>query len=235
MTFRLVSIEGNIGSGKSTLLEELKKQYANNSQVIFLDEPVKEWETIRDSSGNSMLQKFYDNPAKYSFSFQMMAYISRLKILKDTIKKLPPTNELYTIITERCLMTDKQVFAKMLFDQGNMEDVFFQIYNQWFDAFVEDTPVSWFIYVKTPPEKCLERIGRRTRTGETAISMDYLKDCDQYHETFLDQTNKIVLDGRLDVVENPSVMKTWINTIASHLSTPVLSTPVLTPPSPPWF
>jgi deoxyadenosine/deoxycytidine kinase len=81
INYKIVSIEGNIGSGKSTLLENLRKQYANHTHIIFLPEPVDDWEKIKDNEGNTMLKKFYANQEKYSFAFQIMAYISRLKIL----------------------------------------------------------------------------------------------------------------------------------------------------------
>ena len=71
----IISIEGNIGSGKSTLLEELRLKYKDNSNIIFLKEPVEEWETIKDEKGITMLENFYADQAKYSFAFQMMAYI----------------------------------------------------------------------------------------------------------------------------------------------------------------
>ena len=77
----IYSIEGNIGSGKSTFIDILKKE--NKLQnVIYLEEPVEVWETIKDKSEETILEKFYKNQNKYSFSFQMMAYISRLSELK---------------------------------------------------------------------------------------------------------------------------------------------------------
>ena len=96
---RIFSIEGNIGSGKSTLLENLKKELSNNKNIIFMKEPVDEWEEIKDASGNTMLQKFYEDQEKYSFPFQMMAYISRLNLLKTTVEKNPGA----IIISERSL------------------------------------------------------------------------------------------------------------------------------------
>ena len=48
--FKIVSIEGNIGSGKSTLLENLRQHYKDNDSVIFLREPVDEWEKIKDEN-----------------------------------------------------------------------------------------------------------------------------------------------------------------------------------------
>jgi len=113
-----VSIEGNIGSGKSTLLANLKDFYKNNKKVVFLKEPVDEWEKITDSQGNTMLQKFYGDQSKYAFSFQMMAYISRLAEFKKAINE---NTEATIFITERSLDTDKYVFAQMLFDDNKIE------------------------------------------------------------------------------------------------------------------
>ena len=134
INYKIVSIEGNIGSGKSTLLENIRNFYENNTNVIFLREPVDDWEQIKDNEGNTMLKLFYADQEKYSFAFQMMAYISRLKILRDTIKKiqnevlLKDCNKEYVIITERSLYTDREVFAKMLYNQGKIENVCYQIY-----------------------------------------------------------------------------------------------------------
>ena len=86
----IVSIEGNIGSGKSTVINTLKEyyksSYKNNNKVYFLEEPVSEWVEIKDSDGKNIIEKFYENQEHYSFSFQMMAYISRLAMLKRAIK-----------------------------------------------------------------------------------------------------------------------------------------------------
>ena len=239
--YKIVSIEGNIGSGKSTLLENLRKYYGNNEHVIFLREPVDDWEKIKDKDGNIMLKKFYADQEKYSFAFQMMAYISRLKILRDTIKDinqkmsdtvskrfdelcLEKTNdknlklEEYIIITERSLYTDKYVFAKMLYEQGKIEDVCYQIYLNWFDEFVKDFPINYSVYVNTEPNKCYERIHKRAREGEELIPLDYLNDCHNHHEEFLDENcgikiNKLVLDGNVDIYKNEKIVEEWLKQI----------------------
>ena len=90
-SYEILSIEGNIGSGKSTLLENLRSHYENNPDVIFLKEPVDEWATIQDENGITMLEKFYKDQTKYSFAFQMMAYISRLNNLKKTVEMIQQT------------------------------------------------------------------------------------------------------------------------------------------------
>lgn len=217
--FKIVSIEGNIGSGKSTLLENLREQYNNNTRIMFLREPVDDWEKIKDNNGNTMLKKFYSDQEKYSFAFQMMAYISRLKILRDTVKEIMLNpSEQYIIITERSLYTDKYVFAKMLHDQGNIEDVCYQIYLNWFDEFAKDFPIDFTVYVNTEPQKCYDRIHLRARDGEEVIPLAYLQDCHNYHEEFLDEhkgikTNKLVLDGNVNIYENEETLEDWLKQI----------------------
>ena len=132
----IFSVEGNIGSGKSTLVKMLKDHLiiASDKKVVFLQEPVDEWESIKDESGESILEKFYGNQQKYAFSFQMMAYISRISLLKKTIRK----NRDAVIITERSVYTDREVFAKMLYDDGKIETVNYNIYLKWFDEFTKD-------------------------------------------------------------------------------------------------
>ena len=171
-----------------------------------------------------MLKKFYSDQEKYSFAFQMMAYISRLKILRDTIKEINKNPERnYVIITERSLYTDKYVFAKMLYDQGKIEDVCYQIYLNWFDEFVSDYDIKYTIYVNTEPKKCYERIHKRARQGEEVIPIDYLDSCHNYHNEFLDDINKIikteklVLNGNEDIYENSKIMENWLNEINSFI------------------
>jgi len=223
-TYKIVSIEGNIGSGKSTLLENLRKYYKDDSHVVFLKEPVDDWEKIKDNQGNTMLKKFYSDQDKYSFAFQMMAYISRLKILRDIVKTITSknNNEHYVIITERSLYTDKHVFAKMLHDQGKIEDVCYQIYLNWFDEFAKDFPINYTVYVKTDPKNCYGRIHKRAREGEEVIPLAYLQDCHNYHEEFLDEqtgisSKKLCLDGNLDIYKNDQTIDDWLTQIRLFL------------------
>jgi len=220
----IVSIEGNIGSGKSTLLEYLKKIWADkkiqNKKIIFLKEPVDEWEKIKDEQGITILEKFYENQEKYSFSFQMMAYISRLKLLKDVIEN-KKEDESIIIITERSLYTDKMVFAKMLYDNKKIEHINYLIYLNWFDTFIKDFPLDKIIYIKATPEICLSRIIKRSRQGEGNIPLDYLKQCHEYHENminYLDDVNKLILDGDIDIYESYDKLQKYTSIIIKFIS-----------------
>jgi deoxyadenosine/deoxycytidine kinase len=215
---QIITIEGNIGSGKSTLLDHLKQEYsACTDSIIFLREPVDEWENIQDENGTTILQKFYADQKAYSFSFQMMAYISRLVLLKEAVEKNPHA----TIITERSLITDKLIFAKMLYDSGNIQHVDYQIYSKWFECFANDYPINKVIYVNSSPEICYERIHERARLGESVIPLDYLKTCDSYHKKMIlsfsenEKISVMELDGNtnIKIKENEHCLSEWLQKI----------------------
>ena len=208
-TKKIISIEGNIGSGKSTLVEKLRKSFGGSSNICFLQEPVDIWNTIKDKEGNTMISKFYADTKKYSFAFQMMAYISRLSLLREAIKE-----NVEIIVVERSMFTDKMVFAKMLYDDGNIEEVEYQIYNKWFREFISDLPPIDIIYVNTTPETAFSRVKKRNREGET-IPIEYLKNYHRYHEEWLSRENttyrnKITIHGDTDTDKHPEVLKSWL-------------------------
>ncbi len=220
---QIITIEGNIGSGKSTLLEHLKEKYnvasnnEGNKEIIFLREPVDEWENIKDEHGVSILQKFYADQKAYSFSFQMMAYISRLALLKEAVEKNPNA----IIITERSLVTDKMIFAKMLYDSGNIQSVDYQIYSKWFECFANDYPINKVVYVNSSPEICYSRIHERSRLGESEIPLSYLTSCDTYHKNMIasfsenKNINVIELNGNtnIKIKENEHCLSRWLEKI----------------------
>jgi deoxyadenosine/deoxycytidine kinase len=185
----ILSLEGNIGSGKSTMLENLQKKMKDHKNIIFLKEPLDVWESIKDSDGENILKKFYKDPKKYAFSFQVMAYATRLKLIKDTVKENPLCS---AIICERSLEADRKIFAKMLFDDGILEDVEYQIYNTFCNEMSNVYGLDGMIYIETDPEICLERITKRSRQGEEGITLEYLQKCHNYHNNWL---NKESLNG----------------------------------------
>ena len=210
--FTIVSIEGNIGSGKTTLMSNLREQYKNNQLVIFLKEPVDEWSLIQDENGTTILEKFYADQEKYSFAFQMMAYVSRLNVLREALKNLDPDKK-YVIFTERSLNTDRYVFAKMLYETCKMEEVCYNIYLRWFNSFSQEFPVHKIVYVKVDPNVCHTRISKRSREGEDKIELGYLESCHKYHEYMMkdyDATEKLILDGNIDIYENATQMADWL-------------------------
>lgn len=210
----ILTVEGNIGSGKSTFVKVLQENLKDSSfNVVFLQEPVNEWNEIKDKSGETILAKFYKNQEAYSFSFQMMAYISRLALLKKAVEENPGA----IIITERCLMTDREVFAKMLYDQGKIEEVEYLIYLKWFNTFQKEFPITKHIYLRTDPNIAHSRVLKRNREGE-AIEQPYLTVCHNYHEEWLKKDNVIDKVLTIDANENEDKMSEWLNLVVSMLS-----------------
>ena len=225
----IFSIEGNIGSGKSTLVKKLTTILTklSNIQVIYLPEPVAVWESIKDNSGKNIIEKYYENQEKYAFSFQMMAYITRIHQLKEILK----TQRDAIIICERSIFTDKEVFAKMLYDDKKLEDVEYNIYCKWFYEFVKDIPVGGLIYVKTQPEICEKRVIIRNRKGET-IPLSYLQNCHKYHEDWLNNEDLpvLTLDGNNDFID--CLPSSWIESIRTFVNS--LSPRIINMPEDNW-
>tara|TARA_Y100000389_G_C17422678_1_gene497665 strand:- start:902 stop:1606 length:705 start_codon:yes stop_codon:yes gene_type:complete len=199
----IISFDGNIGSGKSTIIHYFENHFPKfcnlktyHYKICFLDEPVNQWESIIDmNDGKNIIQKFYNNNKDYSFQFQMMAYISRLSLLRNALK------EDYDIIfTERSIYTDKNVFAQMLYDYRKMSNTEFLIYSKWFNEFSDVIENIKTVYIRTLPEICEKRVLKRARPGEN-IPLLYLKDCHHYHDIWLNnpeqiETGKVlIIDG----------------------------------------
>tara|TARA_Y100000590_G_scaffold216493_1_gene245252 strand:+ start:370 stop:1092 length:723 start_codon:yes stop_codon:yes gene_type:complete len=216
MVVRIYAVDGNIGSGKSTFIEKLEKKYLENGyneeEIIFLREPVETWNTFVDESGNSILSKFYENQQKYSFSFQLMAYISRISQLRNVINNNPNC----IIICERSVLTDRFVFAKMLYDMGKIEKICYDIYLKWFDEFRQH--ITGFIYIRAEPKISLERIKKRNRVGEDPISLSYIEKCHKYHEEWLlCKNNVLILDGNVDKDVDNDIFNKWIDRVEKFI------------------
>jgi deoxyadenosine/deoxycytidine kinase len=212
---KLYIIDGNIGSGKSSILKFLKEK--SNEKIIFLQEPVNEWIKFKDENGIDIIQKFYENQEKYSFSFQMLAYISRLNILKTILKN----NKDCIIVSERSLITDKEVFAKMLYDDGKIEKINYLIYLEWFDSFSDFLNIFGIIYINTDPSVCYERIKKRERSGENLIPLEYLIKCDLYHKQMLknnNYSNILEINGNIENTDENEYFEKVFQNILNFLS-----------------
>lgn len=197
----IISIDGNIGSGKSTKVRDLEKYYTEQGRtdVIFIQEPVDAWNSVVDENGVTILSNYYKDQKRFAFRLQMLAYISRLSLLRDAVKK-----GYKYIITERCVGTDRNVFSKMLYDKGDIERDEYIIYQKWYEEFISDVPIGAIVYIKASPETCLERVNIRAREGEN-IPLEYLKECDKYHDDWINSEHipKLVIDADIDLHKNP--------------------------------
>lgn len=216
----LVSIEGNIGSGKSTLLHKVKYNPLVQSiqthlmrPIVFVNEPVDEWETIRDTK-STILERFYQDPHQYAFSFQIMAYATRFRAIQHAMKKYPNA----ILLTERCLETDKHIFARLLHEMGHISTIDYQIYQTCYDAF-SSLPTHTHIYVNTHPRVCYARVQKRLRKGEDGITLDYLQECGRCHDEWLIKKENVhELDGNAEFASNPDISTSMIKSILYALN-----------------
>jgi deoxyguanosine kinase len=190
----IISIEGNIGSGKSTLLKRITDL---KYDVVTLQEPVDMWNTIKDENGKTILELYYADQKKWAFAFQMMAFITRARLLREAVASNPGK----VIITERSVFTDKNIFAMMLHDSGTLNEAEYAIYLRWFDELTEGLTIDHIIYVRTEPTECEWRVKCRNRSGED-IPIEYLESCHRYHENWLRPfEDKVILSGELTTDE----------------------------------
>lgn len=169
----LLSIEGNIGAGKSTLLRALRESHP---EWTFIDEPLNTWTALKNETGN-LLECFYGDQDRWAYTFQNCSILSRYQLIENAIKEkehLHSGKHIY--ITERSLGTDYHVFAKMLKDDGKLDEVEFDLYERWLAELEKTcTPLAGIVLVDTPPQVCSERIVKRSREGEDGIPLEYLE------------------------------------------------------------
>lgn len=180
-------LEGNIGAGKTSLGKILQ----DSSKFDFLEEPVDRW---RGGFANNLFEMFYKDMPRWSFTFQIMAFITRAKTWTEILDKIEGDH----VVLERSIFTDRHVFAKNLYAVGAMNESEWELYQQLWDFLALnycETP-SKIIYLRTPAEVCLERIKMRGRDEEQQMPLDYLKRLEDLHDEWLmDHKDSIVLDG----------------------------------------
>jgi deoxyadenosine/deoxycytidine kinase len=200
----LISVEGNIGAGKSTIIDHLKDHMKGNTDIMFLKEPVDIWETIKDTkTDENILQKFYNDSNKYAFSFQVMAYVTRLSTIRTAIRENPDCK---VIICERSLDADKNIFAKMLYEDNKIEEINYQIYLHFYNEYVRDYKLDGIVYINADADVCYQRTVKRSRNGESSITQEYLQKCKDYYDEWLFTNNKdtdiLNIDANEDVTYN---------------------------------
>ncbi len=182
----IVSIEGNIGSGKSTVLQRLKQEY---SEWIFVDEPVQEWLALKNNQGESLLEVFYKDKQRWSYTFQNAAILYRYQKLKDALQTVKP-NKTNIIVMERCLETDSQIFCRMLNKDGYIDSLEKKLYEDWFHHLHSMLPpINAYIYINTDANLSHKRLLQRARPGES-IPLEYLQELEDYHKSWLFVANE---------------------------------------------
>lgn len=168
-----VTIEGNIGSGKTTFLNYFNK-YDN---VCVLSEPVELWRNCRS---HNLLQSMYEDPSRWSFTFQ--SYV-QLTMLKNHTKETPHPIKLM----ERSIYSAKYCFVEKMFRDGLLPDASYSVLSEWFKWIMEKSfiNVDLIVYLQTSPEVVYQRMLDRNRQEEKLVPLQYLQALHQMHEDWL--------------------------------------------------
>jgi deoxyadenosine/deoxycytidine kinase len=157
----IITVDGNIGSGKTTSLEYLHTRYGCAVDL----EPVEKWK--------SYLKNIYEDKTK-NFEFQVRVWIDRCW--------LQPTHSNTPLIMERSPLMQAEVFVAA---NKQLKNITYSEYNTLLDMY-KGSLLTWqphlYIYLRSNPEKCAERIRKRNRQSEEHIDVSYLKLLHAYHE-----------------------------------------------------
>jgi len=209
MSQNIISIEGNIGVGKSTFTNILQNIF-RESKIV--EEPVDMWLNTITKSGENILGLFYKDIPRWGYTFQNLAYVTRMMKIQDAIK----TNK-SIIFLDRSLGTDKNVFEKMLYDDKLITDIEHNMYNLWCDFYKNyvNNMSSWkYIYLRCNPNTSYERIKKRGREEEKNITLEYLEKLHKYHEEWLMNTKDVlIIDCDKDFENNLEYQQEIINKV----------------------
>ncbi|TKK67378.1 deoxynucleoside kinase [Ilyomonas limi] len=174
-----IAVAGNIGAGKTTLTELLSKHYRWIPQ-------------FEDVDNNPYLMDFYDDMPRWSFNLQIYFLNSRLKQLLEI------QNGTETVIQDRTIYEDANIFAPNLHDMGLMSQRDFDNYYHFFQTLKSMVqPPDLLIYLKASVPTLVGQIQKRGREYEENIRLDYLKKLNILYEKWIEGYN----EGKLLVID----------------------------------
>jgi deoxyadenosine/deoxycytidine kinase len=163
-----VAIAGNIGVGKTTLTELLSKHYRWIPQ-------------FEDVDHNPYLMDFYDDMPRWSFNLQIYFLHGRL----NQILEIQQGTE--TIIQDRTIYEDANIFAPNLHEMGLMSKRDFDNYFGFFKTIQSMVqPPDLLIYLKASVPTLVSQIQKRGREYEENIRLDYLKRLNEYYNKWIE-------------------------------------------------
>lgn len=157
----IFTLDANIGAGKSTVLT-----YLHNHYRLPIDlEPVVKWQPY--------LEDLYRNK-RGAFEFQVRVWLDRC-----WIQQRP---NMAPIIMERSPYFQSNVFLPANLDAGSFTQQQYHMLQEMYNKSMMLWSPHAYIYLRSDPVKCYERVQKRARPSEEIISLDYLKKLHDYHE-----------------------------------------------------
>jgi deoxyadenosine/deoxycytidine kinase len=168
---KFVAVAGNIGVGKSTLVSLICEQL--NWEPFY--EPVAE---------NPYLPDFYQKMKRWAFHSQVFFLTHRLRIHQQIV------NRSNSVIQDRCVYEDAEIFAKNLHNQGHIRDRDFDTYWELYQVLSNFLPPpDLVVYLRASVPELKKRINNRGRIYERKIKKKYLAQLNKLYESWVDGFN----------------------------------------------
>jgi len=201
---KFIVVAGNIGAGKSTLVELLSREL----QLTPFYEPVSE---------NPYLSDFYEDMKRWAFQSQLFYLTRRLRIHRQLLDVQG------SVIQDRSVYEDAEIFAKNLFLQGDISERDFGVYQDLYQILVTLLPPpDMIIYLKTSVPVLAERITRRGRDFEADIPQVYLARLNDLYEGWIANVNQcpvlIISTDNLDLVTRQEHINLVISTVKEKMT-----------------
>lgn len=184
-----IAVAGNIGTGKTTLTKMLSERFSWKAH----------FEVVAD---NPYLADFYSDMSRWSFPLQVFFLNTRFKSHQNI------TEGTHSAIQDRSIYEDANIFARNLYEKGNMEKRDFDNYIALYHAMNEFlSPPGVIVYLKKSLPRLKERITQRGRDYEQNIPDEYLADLNRYYNEWMDHYDlgkKLIIESdHLDFVKRP--------------------------------
>lgn len=198
-----VALAGNIGSGKSSLTRLLSE--ATGWRPMY--------ESVED---NPYLSDFYKDMRRWSFQLQVYFLSNRFR----SHKAMTEGNE--SVVLDRSIYEDAEIFARNLYEIGNMEERDYKNYVALYEVMTEYLhPPDLLIYLRANVDTLVHQIASRGRDFEKSIKREYLEQLNRHYEAWISRYTKgpllVVESDNLDFVNNTEDRKKVITMALDHL------------------
>jgi len=204
-----VAVAGNIGAGKSSLTRVLSARYHLAPVFEAVDE-------------NPYLEDFYADMPRYAFHSQVFFLAARLK------QHLREVNPGRRVIQDRTVYEDAAIFARLLHDDGVMDDRDHASYRTLYHAVLAALrPPDLLIYLRADLATLKRHIAQRGRHYEANIEDAYLQRLNELYEGWIEDytlSPVVVVPGDdLDFVNDKSDLRKVLDLLERHgLAAPVV-------------
>ncbi len=198
-----IALAGNIGAGKTTLTELLAKHYG--------------WKPhYEDVDDNPYLNDFYEDMQKWSFNLQIFFLNNRLSQVMDI------QNSSDTVIQDRTIYEDAEIFAPNLHAMGLMSTRDFNNYTTLFKLMIKLVKApDLMIYLRASVPTLVNQIQQRGREYENSIRLDYLKQLNERYEAWISKYDAgkllIINVDKVDITNTPEDLSNVIDKIDAQI------------------